>query len=507
MSMLKKETFLLLVCVLFAFCTNAQKLTFAEVDREDKGDVNFEIIGKLNNNFLVYKNVRWRHKISVYNNEMKEIDLVNLDFLPEKTFNVDIVAYPDYFYMIYQYQKKNILYCMGIKMNAMGKKLTEPFEIDTTKISFFSNNKIYNTIVSENKEYIAIFKLHDKSDNYALGIKLFNKNFEIVKSNRQVLRYDDRRDNYDNFLVDNEGNFLFSKDIKEGNRTNSYRLHIVSLYKASDTLSIYQANIDKKYVDNVNIKIDNLNGKYIVNALYYKKSRGSVEGIYSLIYDKSTPESSLGIFSPISDSIRAEAKQTGQFRFALDNFFIKQIIVKKDGGYVLIAEDFSTQQFGNNFNNWNRWDNWNSPFFNPGGFYYNPYYGYYRSPGFFNNNQSTRFYYSNILISSFTTTGKAEWSRVLQKEQSDDDNESFLSFSALPNGGEIHFLYNMDKRNQIIADNSINVTGNVKRNPPLKSEQKGHQFMPRFAKQVAAKQFIMPCDYRGFLTFVKIDMP
>jgi hypothetical protein len=492
MGMQKKSIFFIGLCMLFANLIQAQKLTFAEVDRDDKGEVNFEIIGKLNGNFLVYKNARWKHKVSVYNNEMKEIERVNLDFLPEKTFNVDVVAYPDYFFMIYQYQKKNILHCMAVKMDAMAKKMSEPVEIDTTKISFFSDNKIYNTIVSENKEKVAIFKLQKKDENYALGVKLFNKNFELLKSNRQQLNYNDRRD---------------SKEIKEGNRTNSSILNIFSLSYASDTLTTYKANLDKKYIDNVNIKIDNLNNRYIINSFYYKKARGSVDGIYSLLYDKRFPDSSLVSFLSINDSLRSEAKRTGQLRYAFDNFFIKQVIVKKDGGYVVVSEDFTTEQFGNNFNNFNRWNSWNSPFYNPSGFYYNPYLGYYRSPGSFNNNQITRFYYNNIFVTSFTKTGNEEWSRVFQKDQSEDDNESFLSFSVLPFSGELHFLYNIDKRNQIIADNSINVAGTVKRNPPLKTEQKGHQFMPRFAKQVAAKQFIMPCDYRGFLTFVKIDMP
>ena len=71
---------------------------------------------------------------------------------------------------------------------------------------------------------------------------------------------------------------------------------------------------------------------------------------------------------------------------------------------------------------------------------------------------------------------------------------------------ELHFLFNSDRKNQLIADHSINVNGDVKRNPTLKSREKGHQFMPRLTKQIGAKQLIIPCDYRGFICFAKVDV-
>ncbi|HMI80073.1 MAG TPA: hypothetical protein VK484_14835, partial [Ferruginibacter sp.] len=87
----------------------------------------------------------------------------------------------------------------------------------------------------------------------------------------------------------------------------------------------------------------------------------------------------------------------------------------------------------------------------------------------------------------------------------DDDDDNFLSFSNVTSGGEIHFLFNIDKKNQIIGDQSIAPDGTVKRNPTLKSQEKGYEFMPRHSKQVGASQVIVPCAYRGYICFAKID--
>ena len=71
--------------------------------------------------------------------------------------------------------------------------------------------------------------------------------------------------------------------------------------------------------------------------------------------------------------------------------------------------------------------------------------------------------------------------------------------------GEIHFLFNSDKKNQIISDQSITPDGTVKRNPTLKSEQRGYEFMPALSKQVGANQIIIPCAYRNNICFAKVD--
>ncbi|MBK8609053.1 MAG: hypothetical protein IPL84_03700 [Chitinophagaceae bacterium] len=53
---------------------------------------------------------------------MNTVATVKLDLYPERTYNIDFIAYPDHFFMIYQYQKGNILHCMTVKMDADAKK-------------------------------------------------------------------------------------------------------------------------------------------------------------------------------------------------------------------------------------------------------------------------------------------------------------------------------------------------------------------------------------------------
>ncbi len=488
----------------------AQKVTYSDFEHEDNRDINFEIIGKMKGGLLVYKNIRkWQHKINVFGEDMKIAKTVKLDFVPEKTFNIDFVVYADYFWTIYQYQKKNILYCMAAKLDANAQIIGEPVQIDTTQIAFLSDNKIYTTIYSEDRQKIMVFKIPKKSDRYSLVTMLFNSDMKMIRERtRQEVELDERRDNYSNFMLDNEGTLVFTKDVNSTYRESSSALEFFLKPAASDTFTTHKIDIGKNYIDEVRIKIDNLNKRYLLNTFYYKKNRGNIEGMFAYIWDKAADSAVVQSFMPVADEIRSEAKRSGQLRFALDDYFIRQIFAKKDGGFLITAEDYSTQRTGN-AGGWNRWDNFNnyySPYYGNSYYYYNPYTGYYRPLNSFGN-QNTRYFYSNILLLSYDKNANLQWSRVIQKEQYDDDNDNFLSFSTFNSGGEIHFLFNDDKnRNQIIANHSIAGNGSVTRNPTLKSQERGYRFMPKLSKQVGAKQLIIPCEYRGYICFARIDL-
>jgi len=121
------RSLLLIVVILFFIAPQnifAQKVTYSDYGRQDNNsNLNFEIIGKMNSNILVYKNINKEHNITLMGAaDMQIIGNEPLDFIPQKTFNIDFITYPDHFYMIYQYQKKNVLYCMGVNMDANGKK-------------------------------------------------------------------------------------------------------------------------------------------------------------------------------------------------------------------------------------------------------------------------------------------------------------------------------------------------------------------------------------------------
>src|SRR6185503_4131698 len=111
--MLSGRGLLLILLLLAGFSASSQRIIYSEPEKDDTRRLNFEIIGKINGNFLIYKNIRNKNSIAILDNEMKLVKSVEQDYLPDndRVINVAFFTYPDFAYMIYQYRKRNIIYC------------------------------------------------------------------------------------------------------------------------------------------------------------------------------------------------------------------------------------------------------------------------------------------------------------------------------------------------------------------------------------------------------------
>ena len=502
---------LFLFFILFTFYTTSfsQQITYSQPESQDSRALDFEIIGKIKDNFLIYKNIRNNYAICAYDNSMRLLNRVDLRFMPDNTLNVDFVPYPDFFWLIYQYQKRNIIHCMAVKMNEEGKLLNDPIELDTTHINFFADNKIYSTINSEDKSKIMIYKIQRKNGNFNFTTLLFNDSLQLLHKSRIPTDFDDRKDLFSDFYLDNEGNFVFTKGNKSTTKDYIGDLTLVTKKPDEDNFNLNTFDLSGNYLDAVKLKIDNVNKHYIINSLYYEKKHGNVEGIYTAVWDISHKDIITQVFQNLGDSIRSIAKSNGNNKLALNNYFIRDVVLKKDGGFVLTAEDFYSQSRSNP---WNRYDYlYGYPAFSPYNYYmYSPYssYGYYGGYPYYNSRGNNRYYYNNILVLDLDKTGRTDWATVINKSQYDDETDNFLSYVIMLTGGQLHFLFNsIERRSYLLVDHSISGSGKLTVNPPFKTLDRGYQFMSRYGKQVSASQIIIPCVYRNYICFAKIEFP
>jgi hypothetical protein len=213
------------------------------------------------------------------------------------------------------------------------------------------------------------------------------------------------------------------------------------------------------------------------------------------------------VSSIFNDELRANAKgQDASMKNAFNDFFLRNIIVRKDGGYLLVTESEYSTSRGNAFNRWD-YMGYGNPWMSPMDYYsYSPY-GYYGSPwNRWNNMQNTRYNAENIMLLSFDKSGAVDWTTVIPKSQYDDESDNMISFQLINTGSEIHFLFNMsEKRTMMLNDQSISSEGKLTRNPTLKNLDKGYEFMTRSGKQVSSRQVIVPCMYRNYLCFAKLE--
>ncbi len=505
--MIGKRLFLLVGIVCISLSAMAQRIVYSEPDRDDSRRMDFEIAGKIGGNFLIYKNTRGKNWISVLDNDMIQVSKVEQDYVPDndRMINVEFFPYGDFCYMVYQYQKKNVVFCMASKIGPDGRKIGDVTEIDTTHIGFAASNKIYTVLPSEDKSKLLVFKINSRNrKSYVMTSLLMNDKLELLKKSRLSIPMEERNDYLNDFYLDNEGDMVFCKFLRNNN-DNISRAAFMVKYAQADTFMVKELNIEKNWLDEIHIKVDNYNKRYYLTSFYFQERKGNIEGFYFYVWDKTTAQPIFESTSAFSEELRKEARGDASIKMAFNDYFIRNIITRKDGGFLIGAESYYTTS---RFNNWNRWDYlYGSPYMSSfsNSNYYSPYYSNYfwRSR---NSNQSVRYHANNIAVLSFDNMGKLEWNNVMGKTQFDDESDDLLSYQLMNTGGQVHFLFNQqERRNNLLSDYSISPNGQMTRNPTLKNLDKGYEFMPRYGKQVSSRQMIVPCLYRNYICFAKID--
>ena len=502
---MNKLFFYSIIFLLIGFTTTAQKITYSPIVKKDTKGMYFDILGKSDDIYFVYKNISRHHYITSYDQDMNILDNISLDAIPEKILNIDFVHHKDYLIIIYQFQKNGIVYCNALKLTGNAKVTGEPIGIDTTEIGYFSDHDIYTTSFSEDKRKMLITKRNINNNKIEIATKLFDENFNQLESTINIFPYNSRKENYSDCYVDNKGNFLFTKETQKNANSFINKLEVFIHKRGADTNSILSLPLSNKLLDESFIKIDNLNHAYIINSFFFNENKGHVQGIFTARISADVDSSTSSAFNLFSDSIIEGLNGEGNSNDDLDDLKPQNIVLKKDGGFLLISESMFTQTrstdnilnknfYYNGFPNSNDYYGYNS--YGNGNRYWNNY----------NQNEVKRYFYNDIAIVSIDSSLHLNWNNIIHKKQYDTDKDDFISYAILNAGSEIHFIFiEKDNKKDILSNNSIFSTGELKRYPTLKSKENGYEFMPKLGKQVGRNQLLIPFIYFGNIGFAKID--
>jgi hypothetical protein len=110
------------------------------------------------------------------------------------------------------------------------------------------------------------------------------------------------------------------------------------------------------------------------------------------------------------------------------------------------------------------------------------------------------------VIGAFDQDGKLIFTNTLRKRQYDDDHDAMVSYPIANPGDALRLIYNdYEKRDIVLTYQSIDARGQVTRPPTMKNLDKGVSFLPKYSKQVSSRVMIIPCLYRNYLCFAKLE--
>jgi hypothetical protein len=84
----------------------------------------------------------------------------------------------------------------------------------------------------------------------------------------------DKEGVFTEFVMDNDGDFVFGRCSRNGNREFISKLDVVAKRAVSDSFNILNIPLGDKTLDEVKIKPDNINRKFILTSFFINRKKG-----------------------------------------------------------------------------------------------------------------------------------------------------------------------------------------------------------------------------------------
>lgn len=383
--------------------------------------------------------------------------------------------------------------------------------------------------ISEDSAHLLVY--HDlpfeKNQPARFGFHVFDRNFDLVWEKEVILPYPDNQFTVEEYRVDDAGNVfllgvLYSDAAKYRRRGNpTYRYVLLSYLNQGQVEDEMQIELPGKFITDLTFRIGK-DGNLVFAGFYSDKGSYSIKGSYFFRfnpYDRSLLNRNYAPFDfnfltafmrPKEKERALEAERINDPLRSpeLYNYSLDRLILRSDGGAVLIAEQFYVERES---------------------YYRNmyPYYGYYPY-GYFND-----FYYSNrqvdylynyndIIIVNIKPNGELQWTaRIPKWQETRNDGGFYSSYAMSIVRDKLYFIFNDDARNfdpkrkadrvykytgqnEMVVLAELDTKGEVKMQPLLTNDA-DVKLRPKLCKQSSLREMLLFGEANGGYKLGKLD--
>lgn len=478
-----KVLVVLLLCLGTVFSSRAQDVTYSPYEKFDYRSDDYAVVGMTGGRLYTYRNNSDGGVLEAYNDSMNKVAMVLLDFFPSRIYQTKFIAYPDKIIVMYQALESNKVVQYVALLDERGLLKGKPLEIGSTKTGIFGATKTYFlSAVSDNKKNILVYSLNDRGHEVVFDGKWLDDKLTIVKRSRAVFRADNDVEHGD-LNIGNDGTVYMSAYTPVGVQRNADEFWILSLAPGATKFDAKELQLDTKFAANGYLRVDNVNNRVYFGGFYSDKKNGNYDGIIYAAYDITANSFQSKKFIPFDQEL-INAAGARRRNHAFDNYLVKQLVVKNDGGFVLVSEvTFVTTR-----NN------------------YMPGFGYYSYYSPYMTNMVHEYHYNDIMALSYNKDGVREWSTFIPKDQySQEDGGVFSSYALLNTGGTLAFLFNdFNATHSRIQLATLSSAGKSEIHSFTAEGNDYPDWLPRFGKQVAGRALIVPCFHKKQICFAKV---
>lgn len=421
-------------------------------------------------------------EVMLVGNNMNTIWSYSLTYLSPEADVQDVCMFNDSLYLFYalinKELNKNELFAQKIN-STKGIPDTAPILIDAISFDKKRNRGMFYIKKSKDSKLIcSMFKQNDSEDEKLnISISVFDTTFQKTWSNKFKTDYYDGVLFLNDFKLSNEGKafILTSLDLdKKLLRDKKYTLNICS--RENEKIITTSIILDKYFINDLKMEIDYINNQIVLAGFYSELNSFSSAGITYVRIGLDDLKPKL-----FTESFKAKflnefnTERTVNRGTELINYYIDKIILRTDGGVILLSESNYVTESTN----------------------YNSYYQLYTT--------SYTYHYDNILLFSINPNGKIHWESIVRKNQvSEDDAAFYSSYIVNLDADKLNIIYNkyIRKSTDVISC-TINNRGESSEKVIIK-ENDNILLMPGGGKQISADQIIIPCIQKNKTNFIRV---
>ncbi|XZF16076.1 hypothetical protein ACTHGU_08050 [Chitinophagaceae bacterium MMS25-I14] len=475
----------LLLWIGFAGNVAAQEVIYSPYEKFDLRSGDFSVVGKVSGRLYTYRASSDGYMMDVYNDSMERTATVILDFFPNKIYETKFIAYSDRILVLYQAIESGKVVQYAALLDDKGRLLKKPISLSSAKTGFFGPTRDYfSSAISDDKRQIFVYSANDKGDDMNMDGTLIDDQMNIVRRVHTSYKADNNVE-HGEVLIANNGTIYVPVYTPVGSKNYADQVWVLAADSGNHFTPV-SFPLNDHYATKPFLRVDNNNNRVYIGGFYADKKNGSRDGVLFGYYDMASGSIQNHKMIAFDPELRMATGDRNQKR-AFDDYQVRQLIVKNDGGFVLLSEDYYMLT--------------RNSAYTPGwGYYSMYYYGPYSMPSV------REYHYNDIMALSYNGEGTREWQAFVRKEQySQEDGGMFSSYALLNTGGALGFLFNDYNSNKSrIQLATIDGDGKVNMRSMAAGSKDDPDWLPRSGKQVGSREIIIPCLRKKQICFAKI---
>lgn len=437
----------ILTCYSFAQSkTEKAKITWGEEFKVSKKNVLSDILGSDESGFYALRTeIRWKGGLIFehYNREMNLTQSVEFK-LDKGHFLVEVLFLNDEFKIlsskIDKDEKVNVLYVQTLDKKSFGTKGSMK-QIASIDYSDFNkrNSGSFSYIISRNKSKILIYYAlpYEKKTSDNVGMAVFDTDFNMLWEKIADLPYEEELFDVTDFDITDKGEvYMLSKLYKDKAKNTrkgkpNYDFLVLNYTRSSTKAREFNVQIEGKYLTDMSITV-NENNDIICAGFYSENGTYSVEGSYFLKINGKTKSIETRNFEKfgidfITQNLTEKQEKKAKKRESkgksneLYRYDLDKIILKEDGGAILVGEQYFVREHTTTVSNGN---------------------------GGVSTRTTYHYYYNDIIVINFDAKGEMIWTEKIAKRQHTvNDNGYYSSYVLSVVDDRLFFIFNDHPKN------------------------------------------------------------